>query len=164
MYVTDLHRSLQTTYTDICHNLHADHQRNKARYDAKSLNTSYHVGDQIWLFVPSVKSGHTKKLTSLWYGPYTIIDRINSVNYKFQLISQPSKIVVVHQDHLTYCFGTPQSLPASPVSSPSCSVLESSPSSTHPLYSTVLARQSSHGGYTSSNNSSAPLLQAPLPS
>ena len=58
------------------------------RYDTKSVNVPYQVGDQVWLYVPSVKSGNTKKLASLWCGPYTVIDRINSVNYVQDPIDQ----------------------------------------------------------------------------
>ena len=34
----------------------------------------------MWLFNPAIKTGHTKKLSSLWRGPYTVIDRLSSVN------------------------------------------------------------------------------------
>ena len=143
-YVTDLNRSLQTAYADIRQNLHAAHQRNKARHDAKSVSVPYHTGDQVWLYVPSIKSGTTKKLASLWRGPYTVIDRINSTNYRIQLISLPSKTLVVHHNRLKHCFGTPQCPPASP---------PSSTSTTRPLYSTVLVGHATFppGGYTSSD-------------
>ena len=80
VYVSDTHHSLQKAYTNVCQGLHDAHQRNKSRYDMNSVNVPYQVGDQVWLYVPSVKSGNTKKLASLCYGPYTVIDRINSVN------------------------------------------------------------------------------------
>ena len=129
----------------------------------KSVSVPYHVGDRVWLYVPSVKSGNMTKLVSLWYGPYTVIDRVNPANYKIQLISHPSKTLVVHQDHLKHCFGTPQWPPGSPVSSPHCSVQQSSIAATRPLYLIMLTRQvtSSSGGYTSSDYSSA---QLPPPS
>ena len=164
-YVSDLHRSLQTAYTDIRQNLRVAHKRNKARHDVKSVSVPYHVGDQVWLYVPSVKSGNTKKLASLWRGPYTVIDRINFATYKIQLISQPSKTLVVHHDRLKHCFGTPQSPPSPPVSSPHCSIQQSPIAATRPLYSAVLTGQatSSPGGYTSSDNSSPlpPVISPP---
>ena len=46
----------------------------------------FKIGDRVWLFNPAIKTGHTKKLSSLWRGPYTVIDRLSSVNYKIQLI------------------------------------------------------------------------------
>ena len=82
-----------------------------------------------------------KKLASLWRGPYTVIDRINPANYKIQLISHPSKTLVVHQDRLKYCFGTPQCSPRPPVSLAHCSVQQSPIAATHPLYLVVLTRQ-----------------------
>ena len=54
--MTDLHHSLQKAYTEICQNLHKAHQCNKVRYGAKCVIIPYHVGDQVWLYVPSVKS------------------------------------------------------------------------------------------------------------
>ena len=32
------------------------------------------VGDRVWLYVPAVKQGRTRKLVSLWCGPYTVIN------------------------------------------------------------------------------------------
>ena len=154
VYVTDTHRALQKAYTNVRQCLQEAHQRNKSRYDANSVIVPYQVGDQVWLYVPSVKSGNTKKLASLWCGPYTVIDRINLMNYKIQLISQPSKTLVVHHDRLKHCFGTPQCPPAPPGVSPRSPALSSSTMATCPLYSTVLSTTSlnSPGGYTSSDN------------
>ena len=126
-------------------------------------------------YVPSVKSGNTKKLASLWHGPYTVIDRINLVNYKIQLISQPAKTLVVHHNHLKLCFGTPQCPPAPPEVSPHSSGALASPTlEPRLLYSTVLSMDTpSPGGYTSSDNSivtpptttaaSPPVSTAPRP-
>ena len=124
----------------------------------KSVSVPYHVGDQVWLYVPSVKSGNMKKLASLWRGPYTVIDRINPADYKIKLISHPSKTLVVHQDCLKHFLCTPQCSPGSPVSSSHCSVQQSPVAATCPLYSVVLTGQAMSllGDYTSSDNSSPP--------
>ena len=51
----------------------------------------------MWLFVPAVKQGKTKKLAFLWRGPYPVIDRINgALNYCIQLVGS-TKTVVVHR-------------------------------------------------------------------
>jgi len=42
------------------------------------------VGDQVWLHSPPQE--RMKKFTSLWKGPYTILDKPGIVNYKIQLI------------------------------------------------------------------------------
>ena len=47
------------------------------------------------LFVPAVKQGRTKKLASLWWGPYTVIDGINgALNYSIQLVGSTKTIVI----------------------------------------------------------------------
>ena len=62
----------------------------------------------MWLFVPAVKQGRTKKLASLWRGPYTVIDRINgALNYRIQLVGS-TKTVVVHRNRLKQCYGLPK--------------------------------------------------------
>ena len=65
------------------------------------------VGDLVWLYVPAIKSGRTKKFSCLWRGPYTVIDKTSVVNYKVQLLGS-TKTVVVHRNRLKTCFGRPQ--------------------------------------------------------
>lgn len=64
------------------------------------------VGDRVWLYVPAVKVGRSKKLSSLWRGPYTIIGRTSSVNYRIQLIGS-TVVLVVHRNRLKLCHGEP---------------------------------------------------------
>ena len=75
--------------SDVHQRLNVAYQRNKARYDKGSAGNVLHVGDRVWLYVHAVKQGRTKKLSSLWRGPYTILDRIGAVNYRIQLIGLP---------------------------------------------------------------------------
>ena len=150
--MSNLHCFLQTAYTDICQNLYVANEQNKARHDVKSVSVPYHDGDQVWLYCMYylLNQGIRKSLP-----PYDVVlDRINSANYKIQLISH-----LVHQGHIKHCFGTPQCPPAPAMSSPHCSVQQSPIAVTCLLYSAVLTGQatSSLGGYTSSDNSSSSL-------
>ena len=65
----------------------------------------------MWLYVPAVKEGDTKKLASLWCGPYTINDKLSPVTYQIQLLGIPAKTLVIHHNRLKHCFGTPKSPP-----------------------------------------------------
>ena len=47
------------------------HERSKKRYDKDARGETFAVGDQVWLYVPAVKRGRTKKLASFWRGPFT---------------------------------------------------------------------------------------------
>ena len=82
-----LNKSLRKIFSDVKEQLASAHDRSKKQYDKGVSGEKFTVGDQVWLFVPAVKQGRTKKLASLWRGPYTVIDRINgALNYRIQLV------------------------------------------------------------------------------
>ena len=101
------------------------------------------------LFTPVVKPGTTKKFTSQWRGPYTVLDRVNRVNYRIKLVGSSAKPQVIHHNRLKLCYGTPQQTTTSMQH-------QSSTVQTQPLYADVVRRPaSSVGGYTSPPSSSA---------
>ena len=57
----------------------------------------------------AIKSGRTRKLSSLWHGPYTILDKTGSVNYRIQLIGSTVSLIV-HRNHLKPCYCDPDSI------------------------------------------------------
>ena len=143
-FLDDLHRSLHSAYHTVRNHLQSAHQRNKQRYDKERSYTPFMVGNQVWLHVPVVKPGRTKKFTSQWRGPYTVMDRISTSNYRIRLIGSPAMDTVVHHNRLKLCYGTPQEVTAPSTTSPT----------TDQLYSDVVHRsiRTPAGGYTSSTN------------
>ena len=89
-FVRNLHSSLKTVYSQVREGSKAAHCRNKTRYDQHTSTTHFSIGDQVWLYVPAVKAGTTKKLACLWRGPYTIIDKLSALNYRIQLLGVPT--------------------------------------------------------------------------
>eukprot|EP00731_Ephydatia_muelleri_P006855 Em0003g1103a len=107
-YVETLNKSLRKIFSDVKEQLASAHDRSKKRYDKGVSGEKFTVGDQVWLFVPAVKQGRTRKLASLWRGPYTVIDRINgALNYRIQLVGS-TKTLVVHRNRLKRCYGLPK--------------------------------------------------------
>ena len=106
-FVEDVKRSLKGVYNDVRWKLNEAHQKNKSKYDEKVAGSNLTVGDRLWLHVPAVKQGRTRKLSSLWRGPYTVIDRVGAVTYWIQLIGSP-KTLVVNRNRLKLCYGEPQ--------------------------------------------------------
>ena len=93
-YVEALGKSLRKIYNDVKGKLDAAHERSKKNYDKGISGEKFAVGDQVWLYVPAVKQGRTKKLASFWRGPYTVIDRLNAaVNYRIQLVGSTKTLV-----------------------------------------------------------------------
>ena len=77
-------------------------------YDKQKLFSPFQVGDQVWLFTPVVKPGTTKKFTSQWRGLYTVLDRVNRVNYCIKLLGSSAKPQVIYHNRLKLCYSTPQ--------------------------------------------------------
>ena len=142
-FVKDLDDSLRTVYSQVREGIKKSHQRNKARYDQHTANMHFSIGDQVWLYVPAVKAGTTKKLASLWRGPYTVVDKLSALNYHIQLLGVPNKTLVVHHNRLKHCFGTPQSPPQYTSQKPSAPTITR-------LYSDVVRRQTPIAGHTTS--------------
>ena len=45
-------------------------------------NPLYKVGDKVWVYIPAVKQGQSRKFTHKWYGPFTIEEILSPVNFK----------------------------------------------------------------------------------
>ena len=66
----------------------------------------FQAGDRVWLHNPTIPKGNMKKFTSMWKGPYTVIDKPGTVNYKIQLIGG-TQTFVVHRNRLKICYMPP---------------------------------------------------------
>ena len=106
-YIKDVQRTLKGAYDTICINLEVAQKKRKVLYDGQCAGIDFKIGDRVWLFNPAIKTARTKKLSSLWRGPYTVIDRLSSVNYKIQLIGT-TKTQIVHRNRLKICYGDPE--------------------------------------------------------
>ena len=83
------------------------HKKRKDVKDKHCSETNFRIGDRVWLFNPAVKVGQTKKFSSQWRGPYTVIDRVSPVNYRIQLIGTTST-QIVHYNRLKLCHSDPE--------------------------------------------------------
>lgn len=64
----------------------AARHRQQNLYNAHHRFVMYDVGSEVYLHTPQPRRGLTPKLQSLWTGPWTVLERVNDVNY---LISKP---------------------------------------------------------------------------
>ena len=98
-FVQGLHSKLKCAFGQTRGKLSTSHKHQKRFYDRGSRGSELEVGDRVWLYVPAVKPGKTKKLSSLWRGPYTVLDKTSPVNYCIQLIGGTAS-VTVHRNQL----------------------------------------------------------------
>lgn len=105
-YVRKTQMTLKTAFTEVRERLKAAHAKQKQLADRGACGQKFRVGDRVWLFVPTVKRGQTKKFVSLWRGPYTILDKVSAVNYRIQPIGGRQQNTV-HTNRLKLCSSTP---------------------------------------------------------
>ena len=103
-FVQKLQQILKSSFIQVQQNLKTVHARQKRFRDQKTQDTKFHVGELVWLFVPTVKTGQTRTLASLWRCPYTVLDKLSAVTYKIQLIGS-WKTLAVQQNRLKLCLG-----------------------------------------------------------
>ena len=53
-------------------NLERHQQYNKQYFDKRTSNPQYDIGDLVWLHIPAVPVGYSKKLRRMWTGPFSI--------------------------------------------------------------------------------------------
>ena len=66
--------------------------------------TSFEIGDAVWLFHPQRKVGICPKLQKVWKGPFIIIKKRNDIIYRIQLNAR-TKPKVVHHNRLKLYLG-----------------------------------------------------------
>ena len=110
-YVRKLQQSVKAAFSEVRQRLVSAHQHQKKSAEAhsksRSEETQFQIGDIVWLYTPAVKSGLSRKLSSFWRDPYTVIDKISTVNYRVQLIGS-TKCLIVHCNRLKPYNGCPK--------------------------------------------------------
>ncbi len=80
-------------------------ERNKRYYDRQLKGQkTFQTGDWVFYFYPRKYRNQTPKWSSLWVGPYCILQRIGPVLYRI-CKSRRSKPFIVHVDKLKPCYG-----------------------------------------------------------
>ena len=86
---------MSQAYCLVRQNLRKSTERQKRLYDTNTQTQSFQHGDWVWVvYPPEVK----KKFGQGWNGPYLVINRLGSVNYRVQ--KSESSVVTVHVDHM----------------------------------------------------------------
>ena len=76
----------------------------KAYYDQRAKDHPFKVGHKVWVYTPAVKKGLVKKLTSLWYGPFRLMERITPVTFKVSNMAGKELTSAVHVSRMKQCY------------------------------------------------------------
>ena len=75
----------------------------KKVYDRKAQSVLYEPGDVVWVYIPVVSKGLTKKLAHPWCGPYMIIEKSGEVDFRVKnLVTGKVMKSLVHANRLKY--------------------------------------------------------------
>ena len=77
-------------------NIELAQQQRKMYYDKNSKETSYEIGQQVWLYSPDTKTGLSSKLTYNCHGPFCILAKRSPVNYLLERNEAQKTRQVVH--------------------------------------------------------------------
>ena len=102
-YVTSLRTSLETMYGYVRENMERMQAKQKVRYDAKSQDRPFSIGDLVWLHSPAVPRGKSRKLHRPWTGPFRVVAKPSDSVYRLQHVQFRRKRPVVHFNRLKPC-------------------------------------------------------------
>ena len=72
----------------------------KDQYDRRANQTSFNVGERVWVFMPLKHKGLSKKPAHNYHGPYRIVEKPSPVHYKIKAHENQRVSVYVHVNRL----------------------------------------------------------------
>ena len=83
-YVNDLRDRMTQSFNRIRQNLETANDRERQQYRNKLQGTPLQENDLVWLFTPKVRPGESKKLTTMWTGPWRIKSKVAELLFSIQ--------------------------------------------------------------------------------
>ena len=99
-YVTHVNKTIKASYKAARENLGASILYNKRDYDLRAYQTSYDIGDLVYVLEPSNKPGVSTKLQPIYRGLYLVIKVYLPISYG---VKDRKRQMVVHHDWLLLC-------------------------------------------------------------
>ena len=101
-YTQQLTETLHDTHVFAREKLGASMHRRKKYYDLKQYKTSYEPGDLVYTLNGMTKKGQSRKLQSIYCGPYLVTHKISDILYQIQGRKERDRRVL-HHDRLKIC-------------------------------------------------------------
>ena len=83
-YARNLRSTLEEAHERAREHLKTAQRRQKDYYDRCVAGDEIKVGDHVYLPVPVLQSGQTKKLHSPWHGPHVVVKKISDLTYRIE--------------------------------------------------------------------------------
>jgi hypothetical protein len=89
---------LRLAYMSVIRANRKSHQRNKRICDVKATKRQLKPRDLVFLYVPAVKKGRTKKIRKVCSGLFKVTKKLSALNY--EIVYQSGRTQVVHVNRL----------------------------------------------------------------
>ena len=77
----------------------------KERYDERSQEVQYQVGDTVWIYIPALQKGLSRKLMKFWSGPYLLIEKTGPVNFRVRNLENNKLLKApIHVNRMKYAY------------------------------------------------------------
>ena len=77
----------------------------KERFDDRAQDVPYQVGDSVWIYIPALQQGLSRKLSKFWAGPFLLVEQTGPVNFKVRNLEN-NKLVTstVHVNRMKFAY------------------------------------------------------------
>jgi hypothetical protein len=92
---------IQSIHQVVQEQLEKSQAKYKMRHDKHHVDHSFQVGDEVWIYISKERlKGEGKKLKSIRYGPFKIIDKIGNNAFRLDLPPYMQMYAVVNVENL----------------------------------------------------------------
>ena len=79
----------------------------KMRYDEHAQKVDFEVGDTVWVYIPRLQKGLSRKLMKLWCGPYLLVQRTGPVNFRVRNLENNKLLTIpIHVNRMKYAYNS----------------------------------------------------------
>ncbi|RWS21917.1 pol polyprotein-like protein, partial [Leptotrombidium deliense] len=83
-FVQNISGNLQTARNNAKTNITISQNKYKQNYDNKRNSFEFNVGDKCLVNYPTLHDNANKKYSNKWHGPFTIVHKLNDLNYEIE--------------------------------------------------------------------------------
>ena len=77
----------------------------KERFDESTTDVPYQVGDSVWVYIPALQQGLSRKLQKFWSGPYLLVEQTGPVNFRVRNLENNKLITTpIHVNRMKFAY------------------------------------------------------------
>ena len=99
-YAMTLKASLGEAYARVRERTAQQLERQKELYNQRVHGNPFKAGDHVWVLLPQVPRGKSRKFYRPWSGPFVVVKKLSDVTYRVQEVNNRGRRMIVHFNRL----------------------------------------------------------------